>query len=270
MLIAQITDTHLTEHGGLAQGVVNTLPKVQSVVDSINGLPISPDVVLFTGDLADNCHPDAYQELSRLRSELNQPSFVIPGNHDDRILMREAFPELPGQGNDPIQYVIDGFPVRIVALDTLLLGGNDNGDLCDDRLDWLEDCLAQQPDVPTLIMMHHPPFRTYIDEMDFYGIQSGVPRFEALLMKNPQVNRIICGHVHRSIQSVFANRICSIAPAVSFDQAFGFGAEGPTGFSFGSPRYELHKFNGTNFVSHTMTRDDLTVPIPYPVSSYHA
>lgn len=268
MLIAQITDTHLTEHGGLAQGAVDTLPKLQSVVDSINGLPCPPDVVLFTGDLADNCHPDAYTELARLRSELKQPSFVIPGNHDDRALMREAFLELPGQGDAPIQYAIEDFPVRIVALDTQLTG-EDTGVLCEDRLDWLESCLSERPDVPTLIMMHHPPFQTFIDEMDHYGIVSGVRRLEELVNKNPQVNRIVCGHVHRSIQAVFANRICSIAPAVSFDQAFGFGPEGPTGFNFGSPRYELHKFNGTSFVSHTMTRDDLTDPIPYPSSSYH-
>lgn len=262
MLVAQVTDTHLTERGGLAQHAVDTLPKLQSVVDSINALPSLPDVVLFTGDLADNRHPEAYDELARVREELIPPSYVIPGNHDDRAFMRIAFPELPGRDQEPIQYSVEEFPARIVGIDTQI-PGDDKGELCQERLDWLEACLAEKPSVPTLIMMHHPPFQTYIDELDYYNLISGVARLEAIILKNPQVVRIICGHVHRSIQTVFANRLCSIAPAVSFDQALGLGPNGPQGFHFGSPRYELHKFTGDGFVSHTVTRDDLTPPLPY-------
>lgn len=262
MLIAQITDTHLTENGTLAQNAVDTLPKMEAVIASINGLKVQPDVVLITGDLADDEHPDGYAQLARLRGELAPPSFVIPGNHDNRLLMRKHFSELPGGGMEPIQYAIEDFDVRIVGIDTVM-PGFDRGELCQDRLDWLENCLAKESDKPTLIMMHHPPFRTYIDELDEFGIDTGLERFEQIVLKNPQIVRIICGHVHRSIQTVFANRLCSIAPAVSFDQALGLGPDGIKGFHFGSPRYELHQFTGTGFVSHTVTRDDLTPPFQY-------
>jgi len=34
------------------------------------------------------------------------------------------------------------------------------------RLDWLDRTLAEKPDAPTLIAMHHPPFRCGIAHMD--------------------------------------------------------------------------------------------------------
>jgi Icc protein len=40
------------------------------------------------------------------------------------------------------------------------------GLMCQARLDWLEHQLLAQPDEPTLLFMHHPPFETGIEHMD--------------------------------------------------------------------------------------------------------
>jgi len=69
--------------------------------------------------------------------------FMIPGNHDARDAMRAAFPEhryLPADGF--LQYTVEGLPVRLIALDTLV-EGKGHGELCDERLDWLEARLAE-------------------------------------------------------------------------------------------------------------------------------
>ena len=51
------------------------------------------------------------------------PVFVIPGNHDAREPLRAAFGGdgyLPADGF--LQYAIEDYPLRLVALDTLIPG----------------------------------------------------------------------------------------------------------------------------------------------------
>ena len=70
------------------------------------------------------------------------------------------------------------------------------GELCADRLSWLDATLAAAPDVPTLILMHHPPFLTGIAHMDRIGL-TGRDEFAAIAARHPQIQAILCGHVHR-------------------------------------------------------------------------
>ena len=74
------------------------------------------------------------------------PVFVIPGNHDSRDLLRAAFGAdgyLPKDGF--LQYAIEDYPVRLVALDTHI-PGEGGGELCDERLAWLDRTLAASPE----------------------------------------------------------------------------------------------------------------------------
>jgi 3',5'-cyclic AMP phosphodiesterase CpdA len=71
--------------------------------------------------------------------------------------------------------------------------------------------LAQQPERPTVIAMHHPPFTTGIGHMDDMGLVN--PQvLEAVVKKHPQVERILCGHLHRSIQRRFAGTLATTCP----------------------------------------------------------
>ena len=63
-----------------------------------------------------------------------------------------------------IQYAIEGFPVRILVLDTLEVGRHGGG-FCEVRAAWLRARLDEAPDRPTLIVLHHPPIATGISWM---------------------------------------------------------------------------------------------------------
>ncbi len=265
MLIAQITDLHLTAAGQFAQNNVRTTNRFDQVLSSFEAFGLKLDAILITGDLADNKHPQAYERLAKRWKNLNCPCYLIPGNHDDRSLMRHYFPDHPGFAGDPddfIQYSIDDFPLRLVALDTTITD-SDKGELCSQRLSWLEQTLAQQPDKPTLIFMHHPPFRTGVIQMDHYNL-SGIESLEKIIEKNPQVIRIVCGHVHRPVNTCFAGVTTSIAPAVSFTQALNFHPDSESGFFVHSPKYELHWFNQDHIVSHTVSLEAGSRTVPYP------
>src|SRR6266550_4232694 len=107
-----------------------------------------------------------FQHLRTLLAPLAMPVFVIPGNHDAREPLRAAFAGdgyLPADGF--LQFAIEDYPVRLVALDTLT-PGEGGGLLCSTRLAWLDHVLASAPARPVLLMMHHPPFLTGIERMD--------------------------------------------------------------------------------------------------------
>jgi 3',5'-cyclic AMP phosphodiesterase CpdA len=61
--------------------------------------------------------------------------------------------------------------------------------------------------------MHHPPFTTMIGHMDKIGMQSGVERLKEIISRHPNVERVICGHLHRAIDVRFAGTIASTTPS---------------------------------------------------------
>lgn len=214
MLIAQISDMHLKGEGELLYGRIDTTAFLERAVAHMNALDPRPDIVLATGDLVDNGGPEQYANLKRVLAPLKMPVFMIPGNHDAREAMRQAFPEhgyLPADGF--LQYTVEGLPVRLIALDTLV-PGKGHGELCDVRLKWLEARLAES-DRPTLIFMHHPPFDCGIAYLDGARLNKGEQRLSELVRKHGNVERIVCGHVHRPIHVRWAGTIASTAPSTA-------------------------------------------------------
>ena len=214
MLIAQISDMHIRAEGKLLYGRIDTPAYLARAVAHLNALDPRPDIVLATGDLVDRGLPEEYAHLRKLLAPLEIPIHFIPGNHDARDAMRQAFPDhayLPLSGF--LQYTIEGLPVRLIALDTLV-EGKGHGELCDVRLDWLEARLAES-DRPTLLFMHHPPFECGIAYFDNARLNKGGQRLSELVQAHGNVERIMCGHVHRPIHVRWAGTMASTAPSTA-------------------------------------------------------
>ncbi|MBS0272377.1 MAG: phosphodiesterase [Proteobacteria bacterium] len=216
MIIAQITDTHILPKGKewLDQPETDTAGRLRHVVEHINRLMPRPDVLLLTGDTVEIGCKDAYQHLKEILKPLSMPVYVIPGNHDDREEMRAAFSDtsyIPQEGF--LQYVIDDFPVRLIALDTNV-PNEDYGRLCKERLHWLEEKLVNLPPKPTLLFMHHYPMKVgqkCFDKMVFH--MEG--EFEKLIESFPHILGIVAGHYHKMCTSLFGGKICFVAPSAA-------------------------------------------------------
>ena len=264
MLICQISDLHIKAAGRLSYRVVDTARMLRACIAHIASAPHRPDVILATGDLADLGRPEEYAVLRELLAPLAMPVHLIPGNHDDREALRAAFPDhgYLGQWAPFAQYVLEDYPLRIVALDTVI-PGEGRGRLCEARLEWLERTLAARPDRPTVVIMHHPPFRTFIGHMDDVGLE-GADRFRAVVARHPQVERILCGHLHRPIEARVAHAIASTCPSPAHQIVLDLRPGAPEGFAMEPPGYQLHLWTpATGMVSHTAFVGAWAGPYPF-------
>lgn len=264
MLICQISDMHIKSRGKLSYRVVDTSAFLERCVDHILALKPRPDIVIASGDLTDFGRPEEYVHLRELLAPLAMPIYMIPGNHDQRENLIAAFPDHAHlrQTLPFIQYAIEEYPLRILALDTVI-PFESGGTLCAARLAWLQEKLDQAPERPTVIVMHHPPFKTFIGHMDRIGL-ANAEALRAIVQRHPQVERILCGHLHRPIQVRWAGTLASTAPSPAHQVALDLSEDGPSRFMMEPPAYQLHKWHpDTGLVSHTAYVGNFDGPYPF-------
>jgi 3',5'-cyclic AMP phosphodiesterase CpdA len=251
VLIAQISDLHIAEADNYMRKFVDANAKLAAAIDYLNAMQLRPDVVLATGDLTDHGRPEQYELLAAILAELDIPLLLIPGNHDERDPFRETFaathPYLPQQG--PIQYVVDDYDVRLIAVDTTRVDHHD-GELDDDRLQWLDHTLAQRPDDPAVVFLHHPPFTTGIWWMDCVGL-GGARQLEAIVRSHPNVQLVLAGHLHRPITTNWGSTVVSTAPSTTHQVVCNLHPDHLPAMAAEPPMLQLHWWTGDAFVSHT-------------------
>jgi 3',5'-cyclic-AMP phosphodiesterase len=265
MLICQLTDLHVRPPGKPANRVVETNVFVERAFRAVAAFTPRPDVVVITGDLTE-CGLDAeYATLARLISRfLPMPVYVVPGNHDRRVELREGLAHLPGVTCDPhfVQYAVEDYPVRLVMLDTLVPGAG-HGELNAEQLGFLDRTLAAQPHKPTMVALHHPPFVCGIAHMDRINLRNAAA-FAEVIAKHKQVERIISGHHHRPIVTRVAHAIASIAPSVAHQVELELDPHAAGAFLFEPPAFQLHRWTAADgVVSHIAYVERFPGPYPF-------
>ena len=259
-----MSDLHVRAPGLISHGVVDCAAMLARCVAEVLRLPQHPDAVVISGDLTELGRPEEYAHLRQLLAPLPMPVYVLPGNHDDRERLRAAFADHDYLRQWPpyVQYAIEDWPLRLVAIDTVIPGAPE-GRLCAERLAWLERTLAAAPDRPTLVFMHHPPFATLIGHMDGMGLEDPAA-LEDVIDRNPQVERVLCGHLHRPIQARFGGTIASTCPSPAHQVALDLTAEAPARFKMEPPAFQLHAWRAdTGVVTHTAYIGEFPGPYPF-------
>src|SRR5262245_41325009 len=151
MMIAQITDMHIRPPGRIAYGRVDTNAMLEAAVATLEALPRKPDLVIATGDLTDCGLAEEYEVLGDILEPLSMPVYLVPGNHDRRAELLEEFgSDGYFQKDGFLHYVVEGHEVRLIGLDTVV-PGEGYGEMCAERLAWLEGRLGERPNQPTVI-----------------------------------------------------------------------------------------------------------------------
>jgi 3',5'-cyclic-AMP phosphodiesterase len=250
MLIAQISDFHVRAQGEQYEKQVPSYEMAIAAIAHINGLEPQPDLVVISGDLADDGSPGGYLAVREILKALRFPFLVLPGNHDDRAAMREAFADhdyLPANG--PLHFRIETWPVRIIAMDTTIPGKH-HGELDDEALSWLDDALSQDTTRPVFLFMHHHPFECGIPFLDDYRLM-GAERVAGIVVKYPQVERVLCGHVHRAMAARFGGTIALSCPSTASQIALRLSADATPASYLEPPGGLLHSVRpGRPVMSH--------------------
>lgn len=267
MIVAQLSDTHIRKKGVRSYGVVDTAAHLIAAVDFIVSKLPAIDALLVTGDLVDFGEPDEYAHFLELTAPLAMPVLPIPGNHDRREAFAEAFRrwvELPGSGH--VSYVRDIGPLRFAMMDSTVPGAP-HGLMCHDRLDWLDRALSREPQRPTIVALHHPPFTTGIRHMDVQNCRNA-EGLSAVLARHSQVLACLAGHVHRTVFTNFSGRPASIVPSPAHAVSLALEADAPPTFQMEPPGLHLHVWDRDpaaafgRLVSHAVPIG--TFPGPHP------
>lgn len=264
MLIAQLSDTHITEPGKNAYGIVPTAENLACCVDHINQLDPQPDLVLITGDITATGLPQEAEHAASLLAKLHYPYYIIPGNHDDRTALWSVFGghACPSRVGDFFNYVIDGYNIRLLALDSTMPGAP-GGEICEDRADWLDQRLAEAREQPTIIFMHHPPLNFGILETDEDGF-AGADRLGSVVEKYANIERIICGHVHLLVHASWRGTLVSSAPSMGLQLMLDLTLKHPSQFFPETPGYLLHYWTPErNLITHSVVIRETADPYPF-------
>ncbi len=211
MRIIQISDSHI------AQETPQRLTDLDDCIAAVNAQ--APDIVIHTGDITHNGHPQEYRE-ARLRLEkLTAPYFVLNGNKDSRDLIRKTFADHDylQQCNSFIQYRINLEPAQLLVIDTVR-ELTSKGELCAARLSHLRTMLQEERARRTIIFMHHSPYAVgEIPDPHQFHDWTEVDAFEALLLEYTNVEAIYCGHIHRNVEGTIGNLPVQVLSCMATD-----------------------------------------------------
>lgn len=255
VLIAQMTDIHV----GFApdeQPEELNLTRFRATLARLLYGPNRPDLLVLSGDITDHGDLESFVKTAEMLKDCPCPIIPLVGNHDSRAGLLSAFPQVvPAEGGF-LHYMVDApLGLRIICLDTLE-DGRHGGAFCEARAEWLAARLAEAPDTPTLIFMHHPPVVAGIDWMDPAPDEPWIMRLRSVLVGQQQVQAIHCGHLHRQITTQFAGIPLGVTPSVAPLVAMDLNPidkdvpDNRELITTEPPTYALHRWDGTALVSH--------------------
>jgi len=226
-------------------------------VEALNAFEPAPDFVVVSGDLADTPVWQEYDYLAQLLAPLRLPFAGIPGNHDERELMRAAFPKAA--------YAFSSGPlnqkIAIGELDLMLLDssvpGKPHGELDALTLQWLDTMLCSSVGRPALVFLHHPPFLAGIWHMDRQNLTNAA-ELAAIIRRHPRVQLVATGHIHRAALTMFAGVPCTICPAPNHAVDLDLGHLREPSFKVEPPAFHLHSWFAGEGFGHVVTHQ---VPI---------
>lgn len=263
-LLLQLSDLHIREPGRLAYGRIETAPYLRRAIETVLRMPQQPHAVVITGDLTDFGRTAEYEHLRELLKPLSMPVYMMPGNHDSREQIRRTFADHAYLGEQGfVQFSVPVGSLQLIALDTVDAGAS-AGLLCAQRLGWLARQLALHSGKPVVIAMHHPPFQTLIGHMDAIGLLHGAQELEELVARHPNVERIICGHLHRSIQVRFGGTIAMTVPSPAHQVCLDLSPSAASMWALEPPGFAVHALPPDGrMVSHLVASGPYAGPYPF-------
>ncbi len=186
----QLSDTHVGFNGPPSPLGTRAF---EEAVRTINALPETPDLVLFTGDLTHDSedraeHSARMTRFREIASRLNVKNVkLIPGEHDAGLdggaLYRDVFGET--------HYSFDHRGVHFIALDNVSRAKPEVGR---DQIEWLKKDLSRFDTAAPIVLFTHRPLFDLKPEWEWFTSDGD----DVMNIVAPYRNlTVLYGHIHR-------------------------------------------------------------------------
>jgi Icc protein len=186
LTVLQLSDTHFT---AAPDGVVHDLDpaeRLASVLRAWHDSQKQADLVVLTGDNADDGSLEGCHRLAAAVSPLDAPVFAVAGNHDTGSAVDAVFGSTTH---------VDMGGWRVLGLDSPRPGQVHGTLEVAAALSTIDDL----DDRPTVIAIHHPP--RCASTNPWFQLD-GAEELLAALEERPHVRAVISGHIHQAFEDV--------------------------------------------------------------------
>lgn len=208
--ILQITDQHIMAATGATLLGVDTEYYFRQTLAHAHARHGPFDLLLLTGDLAQEPGPASYRRILDILAEYPTPCLCLPGNHDDPELMQRLLVTDRVSCRKHLQLA----NWQIVCLDSSL-AHSPAGELADTELAFLQQCLRTAADTPSLIALHHhcvPSGSPWLDTMQIRNSDALL----AILAGHANARLLVCGHVHQAFDTAHGRIGIHATPSTCF------------------------------------------------------
>ena len=193
--ILQLSDLHRFADPDERLFGIPTRELAEDVVAHVQQSGLRPDHVVVTGDHTHDELPETYAAVRELMAPFLDRLWLLPGNHDDRAVLRAAFDDrIGGDGGERISFSFRAGEWLCLGLDTHLPGAV-SGRLGAGQVDWIRTQLAEHQPRAVVLFMHHPPVALGLAWLDRIGLEDA-ELLRDLILEEPRIRLVCCGHVH--------------------------------------------------------------------------
>ncbi|MET0003933.1 MAG: 3',5'-cyclic-AMP phosphodiesterase [Candidatus Thiodiazotropha sp.] len=195
--LLQLTDSHLYADPSRCLLGINTLETFDHVLAQALQETGNPDFILATGDLVHDASDSGYKRLLGRLQLTEIPTYCLPGNHDIPGKMKQIL----NQDNVHCIPSVQAKGWSLIFLDSTI-ANSDSGRIDENQLELLGVLLRAHADKHTMICLHHHPVPVGSRWMDTMVLENPDAFFK-LIDANPQVQAVLCGHIHQAFDTEY-------------------------------------------------------------------
>lgn len=241
--ILQLTDLHVFADPAARLKGIPTRELLHDVTEHIKASERSFDHLIVTGDHTHDELPESYNAVRQLLSPWIDQLLQVPGNHDDRAVLRSVFSDrVTGEGPEKINFSFQASGWLCLGLDTHV-PGEVFGRIGTEQVDWIWQQLGAYQPVRVALFMHHPPIELNSVWMDRIGLLDR-ELLHRCMEQNPSIQLVCCGHVHHESIHRMANATVVTTPSTGLQ--FSPDGDEPT-FVAAAPGYRIIELNESGF-----------------------
>jgi 3',5'-cyclic-AMP phosphodiesterase len=218
--IVQLTDLHVFADPEARLFGIPTRETLREVVAHVEQHAGRVDHLVVTGDHTHDELPQSYAAVREILSPWLDRLRQVPGNHDDRAVLRASFADrIPGAGDEPVEFAFSAGDWLCVGIDSQL-PGQVKGRIDEAGVARIRARLDEHDPAAAVLFLHHPPVLFGSAWMDPIGLE-GRELLQELIREDGRIRLVCCGHVHHESANTVggASVVTTPSTGLQFDPA---------------------------------------------------